>query len=147
MSCLLTSVSPHFGVRVIFSKDNLNHFTKSPISPSILLFFPCVCVCVCVCVSACVLSCFNSDRLLGPQDSPGKNPGVDCHGLLWGIFPTQGSNPGLPHCKRMIYHLSHKDLTYILCIARWILNYWIIKEVSKMILLAFLFIFFFPFLL
>ena len=31
-------------------------------------------------------------------DSPGKNTGVGCHALLQGIFPTQGSNPGLPHC-------------------------------------------------
>ena len=30
-------------------------------------------------------------------DSPGKNTGVGCHALLQGIFPTQGSNPGLPH--------------------------------------------------
>ena len=33
--------------------------------------------------------------LLCPQDSPGKNPGVGCHALLQGIFPTQGSNPCL----------------------------------------------------
>ena len=32
-------------------------------------------------------------------DSPGKNIGVGCHVLLQGIFPTQGSNPGLPHCR------------------------------------------------
>ena len=32
-------------------------------------------------------------------DSPGKNTGVGYHALLQGIFPTQGSNPGLPHCK------------------------------------------------
>ena len=31
-------------------------------------------------------------------DSPGKNTGVCCHALLQGIFPTQGSNPSLPHC-------------------------------------------------
>ena len=31
-------------------------------------------------------------RLLHPWDSPGKNTGVDCHFLLQGIFPTQGSN-------------------------------------------------------
>ena len=30
-------------------------------------------------------------------DSPGKNAGVGCHALLQGVFPTQGSNPGLPH--------------------------------------------------
>ena len=28
--------------------------------------------------------------------------------LLQGIFPTQGSNPGLPHCRLILYHLSHK---------------------------------------
>ena len=31
-------------------------------------------------------------------DSPGKNTGVGCHALLQGIFPTQGSNPGLLYC-------------------------------------------------
>ena len=33
------------------------------------------------------------------MDFPGKNPGVGCHFLLQGIFLTQGSNPGLPHCR------------------------------------------------
>ena len=41
-------------------------------------------------------------------DSPGKNPGVGCHALFQGIFPTQGSNPGLPHCLRILYPLSHQ---------------------------------------
>ena len=41
-------------------------------------------------------------------DSPGKNTGVDCHSLLQGIFPTQGLNPGLPHCRWILYHLSHQ---------------------------------------
>ena len=36
-----------------------------------------------------------STRLLCPWDSPDKNTGVDCHVLLQGIFPTQGSNPHL----------------------------------------------------
>ena len=40
-------------------------------------------------------------------DSLGKNTGVDCHVLLQGIFPTQGSNPGLPHCSWILYCLSH----------------------------------------
>ena len=35
-------------------------------------------------------------RLLCPWDSPGKNAGVGCHALFQGIFPTQGSNLGLP---------------------------------------------------
>ena len=32
---------------------------------------------------------------------------VDCHFLLQGIFPTQESNPGLPHCRQTLYRLSH----------------------------------------
>ena len=33
---------------------------------------------------------------------------MDCHFLLQGIFLTQGSNPGLPHCRQTLYHLSHQ---------------------------------------
>ena len=36
----------------------------------------------------------------------GKNNGMGCHFLLHGIFPTQGSNPGLPHHRQTLYHLS-----------------------------------------
>ena len=39
-------------------------------------------------------------------DSPGKHTWVDCHALLQGIFPTQGLNPALPHCRWIFYHLS-----------------------------------------
>ena len=41
-------------------------------------------------------------------DSPGKNTGVGCYALLQGIFQTQGSNPGLPHCRWILYCLSHQ---------------------------------------
>ena len=47
-------------------------------------------------------------RLLCPGDSPGKETGVGCHALLQGIFPTQGSNPGLLHCGQILYQLSHQ---------------------------------------
>ena len=47
-------------------------------------------------------------RLLCPWNSPGKNTGVGCHALLQGIFPTQGSNPGFPYCRHILYHLSHQ---------------------------------------
>ena len=40
--------------------------------------------------------------------SPGKNTGVGCHNLLQGIFPTRGSNPGLLHCRWILYHLRHQ---------------------------------------
>ena len=43
------------------------------------------------------------------RDSPGKNTGVGCHALLQGIFPIQGSNPGLPHCRWILYHLSNQE--------------------------------------
>ena len=36
-------------------------------------------------------------------DSPGKNTGMGCHALLQGIFPTQGLNPGLLHCRHILY--------------------------------------------
>ena len=41
-------------------------------------------------------------------DSPGKSTGVGCHAFCQVIFPTQGSNPGLPHCRWILYHLSHQ---------------------------------------
>ena len=47
-------------------------------------------------------------RLLRPWDFLGKSTGVGRHFLLQGIFPTQGSNPGLPHCRQTLYHLSHQ---------------------------------------
>ena len=42
--------------------------------------------------------------------SPSKNTAVGCHALLQGIFPTQGLNPGLPHCRWILYHLSQQSL-------------------------------------
>ena len=41
-------------------------------------------------------------------DSPGKNTAVGRHALLQGIFPTQGSNPRLPRCRRILYQLRHQ---------------------------------------
>ena len=41
-------------------------------------------------------------RLPCPSDSPGKNTGVGCHFLLQGIFPTQGSNPGLLYSRQTL---------------------------------------------
>ena len=47
-------------------------------------------------------------RLLRPWNFPGKSTGVGCHFLLQGIFPTQGSNPGLLNCMQTLYCLSHQ---------------------------------------
>ena len=46
--------------------------------------------------------------LYRPWDSPGQNNGVGSHSLLQGSFPIQRSNPGLPHCRRILYWLSHQ---------------------------------------
>ena len=54
-------------------------------------------------------------RLLCPGDFPGKDTGVGCHFLLQGIFPTQGLNLGLLHCRQILYLLSYKGSPY---------NYW-----------------------
>ena len=41
-------------------------------------------------------------RLLCPWNSAGQNTGVGSHSLLQGVFPTQGLNPGLPHCRQIL---------------------------------------------
>ena len=53
------------------------------------------------------------DGLYSPWNSPGQNTGVGSLSLLQGIFPTQRSNPGLPHCRRILYQLSHSWLVFI----------------------------------
>ena len=55
-----------------------------------------------------------SHGLHSPWNSPGQNAGVGSLSLLQGIFPTQGSNPGLSHCIQILYHLSHKGSPRIL---------------------------------
>ena len=44
--------------------------------------------------------------LYNPWNSSGRNTGVGSLSLLQGIFPTQGSNPGLLHCRQILYQLS-----------------------------------------
>ena len=46
--------------------------------------------------------------LHSPWNSPGQNTGVGSHSLRQQIFPTQGSNPGLPHCRQILYQLSYQ---------------------------------------
>ena len=61
-----------------------------------------------------------------PWDFPGNSTGVDCHFLLQGIFPTQGLNPGLLHCRQTLYHLSHQG-------SPWIYNYISNISLSKLL--------------
>ena len=57
-----------------------------------------------------------SDCLLpqSPWNSPGQNAGVGSPSLLQRIFPTQGSNPGLSYCRRILYQLSQQGNPRIL---------------------------------
>ena len=70
------------------------------------------CVVLCLLIQLCPTLCGPMDCSLPGSsihgDSPGKNTRVDCHDLLQGIFPTQGLNPGLPHCRQILYHLNHQ---------------------------------------
>ena len=119
----------------------------------------CICICmyVCICVCAnvaqsCLTLCNPMDwspLVLCPWDSPGKNTRVGCHALLQAIFLTQGSNPGLPHCGQILYHLSHqgspsilewvaypfsrgsswfRNWTWVSCIAGRLFTSWATKE-------------------
>ena len=76
-----------------------------------IVFLVCV-VCVCLVAQFCPNLCDPMNySLLGSSvhgDSPGKKTGVGCHVLFQGIFPTQISNPGLSHCRWILYQLSHK---------------------------------------
>ena len=60
---------------------------------------------------SCLTLCNPVER---PWNSPGRNSGVGSLPLLQGIFPTQGSNPGLPHCRQILYQLNHKGSPRIL---------------------------------
>ena len=77
-----------------------------------------LCCVLCLVAQSCLILCDPMD--CSPPgssihgDSPGRNTGVCCHAFLQGIFPTKGSNPGLPHCKRVLYHLSHQGSPRIL---------------------------------
>ena len=94
-------------------------------------------------------------ELYGPWTSPGPNTGVGSLFLLQGIFPTQGSNPGLLHYRWTLYQLSHKrsqrilewvaypffsgfspprNWTGLCCIAGRFFTIWIIREAPEKVI-------------
>ena len=62
----------------------------------------------CAVSSRSVVSDSVTHGLYSPWNSPGQNTGVGSLCLFQGIFPTQGLNPTLPHCRQIHYQLSHK---------------------------------------
>ena len=92
---------------------------------------------------------FQPHELYSPWNSSGQNTGMGSLSLLQEIFPTQGSNPGLPHCRRILYQLNHKgsprilewvaypfsressqprNRTWVSCIAGRFFTNWVIRE-------------------
>ena len=105
----LETVTDFFSVGSrITAEGNCNHEIKS----SLLFEWKAVanlCEWSCSVVSDSLRPCgLLPTRLLCPWDSPGKNTGIGCHFLLQGIFPTQGLNLGILHCRQMLYPLSHQ---------------------------------------
>ena len=104
---------------------------------------PYMCVCVCVYIYMCIYICLNiymyiylseshsvmfnflqphglgPISLLCPWNSPGKNTGVGSLSLLQGIFPTQGSNRGLLHCRQILYQLSYLHIDLKILYWKW----------------------------
>ena len=100
---------------------------------------------------SCLTLCDPMDYI-SPWNSPGQNTGVGSCSLLKEIFPTQESNSGLPHCRRILYQLSHqgsqrilkwvaypfsrgsswpRNQTGVSCIAGRFLTNWAIREASQ----------------
>ena len=81
------------------------------LQPCLNVLYP-VCLVAQLCLTLCDPMDCSPPGSSAHGDSPRKNTGVGCHFLLQGIFPTQGSNPGLPHCRRILYRLSHQGSPY-----------------------------------
>ena len=73
-------------------------------------------VVLCLVAQSCLTLCDPMDcspPMSFVKDSLGKN-GVSNHALLQGFFPTRRSNPGLPHYRRILYHMKHQGSPRIL---------------------------------
>ena len=86
------------------------------------LLYMWLCVCACSIMTLCDSRACSPPSSSDPWNSPGKNTGVGCHSLFQGIFLTQGLNPGLLHCRQLLYHLSHQGSSYV-----WLLHWISIK--------------------
>ena len=122
-SCLY----PHCAPVTKQAEDASRGTTPNPGSRMGQMFLPSLEYCsVLLVVLSCPTLCDLMDRSPPGSsvhgDSPGKNIGVGCHSLLQGIFPTQGLNPGLPHCRQILYHLSYREAPSSLYSSKWSLQ-------------------------
>ena len=85
------------------------HHPRSPKRSNSQVAHMCVCAKLLQsCLTLCNPMDCNPPGFSVHGDSPGKNTGVGCHALLQGNFPTQESNPGLLHCRQILYYLSYQ---------------------------------------
>ena len=110
---------------------------------------------ICISESLSVVSdSLQPHGIYSPWTSPGQNTGMGSLSLLQGIFPTQGLNPSLPHCRQNLYCLSHqgsprilewvaypfsrgssrpRNQTGVSCIAGGFFSNWAIREADRQI--------------
>ena len=110
---------------VLLLSDSVNSYTilLIPLTPTficILNLSLSLSFSLCLVSQSCLTLCNPMDCSLPGSsfcgDFPGKNTGVGCHALLQGIFPTRGLNPGLPHCRQILYNLSQNRETPSICL-------------------------------
>ena len=100
-------ISEIWHVTDTYSTSGYGHFKCSPVIGG---YHP---EGVCLVAQSCQILCDPMDCSLPDSsvhgDSPGKNTEMGCQFLLQGIFLTQKSNPGLLHCRQILYQLSYED--------------------------------------
>ena len=82
-------------------------------------FYCVLCLVAQLCPTLCDPMDYSPPGSSAHGDSPGRNTGEGCHALLQRIFPTQASNPGLSHCRQILYQLSHQGSPRILGWVAW----------------------------
>ena len=112
---------------IIFPCDWWMQIISVYISMSIPRYIRCAVLCL-VAQSCPTLCNCNPPGSSVHRDSPGKNTRVSRHALHQGIFPTQGLNPGLPHCRQIFYHLSHQGSPRIL---KWLAYPFLTQESNQ----------------
>ena len=102
---------------IINKFNNGQHFLKRNIFHSIYSLYRVhmvhtECVCYSLLLSDSVTSWTGAPQAPLSMNSPDKNSEVGCHSLLNGIFPTQGLNLGLWHCRQILHYLSHHGSSF-----------------------------------
>ena len=108
---LLPNLSPwnaEYIISQLYGYLKILRFVFKIQNQSLVCFTVCMCLVTQLNLTLCNPTDYSPPGCSVHGDSPGKNTGVGCHALLQGTFPTKGSNPDLPHCKRILYRLIHQ---------------------------------------